>query len=84
MLDPGEACTQHLVNIGVCTRLALVNLLTLPRRIGEGRHVMTYTISGGRSFNMVLSHVDKSDPASWTQDAALEDMRQHFQDWDPQ
>jgi chromosome condensin MukBEF complex kleisin-like MukF subunit len=26
--------------------------------IGEDRHVMSYTIAAGKSFNMVLSHVD--------------------------
>lgn len=52
-------------------------------RIGEDRHVMTYTISAGQSFNMVLSHVDKSDPATWKQDEAADEMRRQFQDWDP-
>ncbi|TVY34811.1 FAD-dependent monooxygenase [Lachnellula subtilissima] len=41
------------------------------RRIGEDRHVMTYTIAAGSSFNMVLSHVDKTDPSTWKQEAAL-------------
>jgi salicylate hydroxylase len=52
-------------------------------RIGEDRHVMTYTIAGGKSFNMVLSHVDHSDPAKWEQKTAIEDMRNYFTGWDP-
>lgn len=56
-------------------------------RIGEDRHVMTYSIAGGRSFNMVLSHRDKStsDPATFGfgQDI-LSDMRREFEGWDPQ
>ncbi|KXJ85344.1 hypothetical protein Micbo1qcDRAFT_223413 [Microdochium bolleyi] len=52
--------------------------------IGEDRHVMTYTISAGSSFNMVLSHVDSSDPRNWNPDTVLEEMRQQFAEWDPQ
>jgi salicylate hydroxylase len=52
-------------------------------RIGEDRHVMTYTIASGKSFNMVLSHVDHSDPATWKQETAVEDMKNYFKGWDP-
>ncbi|WQF86747.1 Putative FAD-binding domain, FAD/NAD(P)-binding domain superfamily [Colletotrichum destructivum] len=55
--------------------------------IGEDRHVMTYTIAAGQSFNMVLSHRDHRDPSTWqqkTQDEILAEMRAEFQDWDPQ
>ncbi|KAG0650132.1 FAD-dependent monooxygenase 4 [Hyphodiscus hymeniophilus] len=52
--------------------------------IGEGRHVMTYTIAAGKSFNMVLSHVDNSDPATWRPETTIQDMRNSFEDWDPQ
>jgi salicylate hydroxylase len=45
---------------------------------------MTYTIAAGKSFNMVLSHVDRSDPATWKPETAIQDMRNHFKDWDPQ
>lgn len=51
--------------------------------IGEDRHVMTYTISAGKSFNMVLSHVDRSDPSTWKPETAKEDMRAYFSGWDP-
>lgn len=44
---------------------------------------MTYTIASGKSFNMVLSHRDTSDPATWSNDTALEDMRKEFNGWDP-
>ena len=53
------------------------------RRIGEDRHVMTYCIAGGKTFNMVLSHVDNSDPANWKPENAISDMKEYFQDWDP-
>lgn len=45
---------------------------------------MTYTIAAGKSFNMVLSHVDKTDPSTWKQESALDDMRKEFTGWDPQ
>lgn len=43
---------------------------------------MTYMIAGGKTFNMVLSHVDSNDPSTWRSEDALKDMLQHFQGWD--
>ncbi|PYH76830.1 salicylate hydroxylase [Aspergillus uvarum CBS 121591] len=51
--------------------------------IGDSRHVMTYTIGAGKAFNMVLSHPDSSDPATWDAVTALKSMRTEFQGWDP-
>ncbi|KAI1874299.1 uncharacterized protein JN550_002878 [Neoarthrinium moseri] len=51
--------------------------------IGEDRHIMTYTIAGGNSFNMVLSHKDLSDPSTWVQESAVENMKKEFSGWDP-
>ncbi|KAM0097284.1 hypothetical protein ACP6JE_008201 [Aspergillus fumigatus] len=51
--------------------------------IGDSRHVMTYTIGAGNAFNMVLSHRDTSDPATWDKQTALQDMKAEFQGWDP-
>jgi salicylate hydroxylase len=51
--------------------------------IGDMRHVMSYTIAGGKSFNMVLSHPETSDPSTWKQETALTDMKKHFEGWDP-
>ncbi|VUC37720.1 unnamed protein product [Clonostachys rosea] len=42
--------------------------------IGEDRHVMTYCIAGGMSFNMVLSHGDHNDPRAWGPHRAVEYM----------
>jgi salicylate hydroxylase len=44
---------------------------------------MTYTIANNKSFNMVLSHPEDSDPSTWTQTNVIEDMKQHFENWDP-
>ncbi|KEQ92081.1 hypothetical protein AUEXF2481DRAFT_101082 [Aureobasidium subglaciale EXF-2481] len=51
--------------------------------IGEDRHVMTYTIAGGRSFNMVLSHIDHTDMVTWRQENVVQDIRDSFAGWDP-
>lgn len=50
--------------------------------IGEDRHVMTYSIAAGESFNMVLSHVDRSDPSTWKPEDAVKDMQGYFKGWD--
>ena len=47
------------------------------------RHAMTYTIAGGDTFNMVLSHPELEDPESWDQSKAIESMKDHFNGWDP-
>jgi salicylate hydroxylase len=52
-------------------------------RIGDHKHAMTYMISGGKTFNMVLAHKDNSDPALWTLDSARHDMEDHYNGWDP-
>lgn len=46
------------------------------------RHVMTYSIAAGKSFNMVLSHPDRSDPSTWNQADTIAEMRRHFSGWD--
>ena len=46
------------------------------------RHVMSYSIAGGKSFNVVLSHPDSSDPGNWNQKTTLQDMKDNFRGWD--
>ena len=60
-----------------------LTLLNNASRIGHGRHVMTYTIAGGKSLNLVLSHVDHSSPSTWKPENAVQDMRAEFDGWDP-
>lgn len=46
---------------------------------------MTYSIAGGKSFNMVLSHPDKGDPSLYgLEEDILGDMRKEFEGWDDQ
>ncbi|KAJ5691804.1 hypothetical protein N7462_001227 [Penicillium macrosclerotiorum] len=53
--------------------------------LGDNRHVMTYVIGAGKSFNMVLSHPDDSDGTGWnqTEEETLANMRKEFEGWDP-
>ena len=44
---------------------------------------MSYMIAGGATLNLVLSHPDCSDPRNWDQGQAIDDMRKHFEGWDP-
>lgn len=44
---------------------------------------MTYTIARGQAFNMVLSHIDRSDPATWVNKFHKEDVQNEFKGWDP-
>lgn len=48
--------------------------------IGDGRHVMTYPIAGGKTFNLVLSH---PDDGTMTPAEVEEEMRQNYRGWDP-
>ncbi|KAK5674170.1 hypothetical protein LTR17_027815, partial [Elasticomyces elasticus] len=50
--------------------------------IGDQRHVMSYLVAGGQSLNMVLSHPEKSNPATWKTDSVLADMKAQFNGWD--
>lgn len=53
--------------------------------LGPGRHVMTYPIQGGNTFNLVLSHPASSAPESWATDPReiLEEMKGNYAGWDP-
>ncbi|BEI83393.1 hypothetical protein CcaverHIS002_0312610 [Cutaneotrichosporon cavernicola] len=52
--------------------------------IGPERHVMSYPISGGKTFNMVLSHPHEGpiDPTA-TQEQLIGEMRNNYEGWDP-
>jgi salicylate hydroxylase len=57
--------------------------INFDHRIGDSRHVMTYTIGAGKAFNMVLSHPDTTDPSTWDPAKAVDDMKAEFEGWDP-
>jgi salicylate hydroxylase len=86
----GFACYRATVNVEDMLKdpqtAALVSKPQLNIWIGEGRHVMTYTIAGGKMFNMVLSHPDNTDLAAISQlnpDEIVQEMRSNFEGWDP-
>lgn len=51
-------------------------------RLGDSRHVVAYTIAGGDAINVVFIHPEPSDPSTWRQETALEDMKREFAGWD--
>lgn len=46
--------------------------------------IMSYLVSGGDHFNLVLSHHDNTDPATWTrdQDEIVAAMKREYAGWD--
>lgn len=53
--------------------------------VGSDRHVMSYLIAGGETFNLVLSHPapTKPDDETLTLEQTLKEMREAYYDWDP-
>ncbi|CAK3929533.1 related to salicylate hydroxylase [Lecanosticta acicola] len=64
------------------TTASLLRSPNLNLWVGEDGHVMSYPISGGNSFNVVVNRYDPSDPASWNRSDALEEMKTIISDWD--
>jgi salicylate hydroxylase len=52
-------------------------------RLGDKRHVMTYVIGAGKTFNMVLSHPDDGSGWDTTEEETIANMRKEFEGWDP-
>jgi salicylate hydroxylase len=52
-------------------------------RLGDKRHVMTYVVGAGKSFNMVLSHPDDGSGWDTTEEETIANMRKEFEGWDP-
>ncbi|KAJ5299049.1 hypothetical protein N7476_010606, partial [Penicillium atrosanguineum] len=51
--------------------------------LGDKRHVMTYVIGAGKTFNMVLSHPDDGSGWDTTEEETIANMRKEFEGWDP-
>jgi salicylate hydroxylase len=52
-------------------------------RLGHNAHVMTYSISKGELFNLVLTHPERNEPGTWDQSTALAEMKAFYHGWDP-
>lgn len=84
-MDSGAAKLESVVRLCHLRHYEALQVYLTEVRIGDERHVMTYCIAGGQSFNMVLSHPDRGDPSfPGSEDEILEKMRNEFQGWDPQ
>ncbi|CAG9957077.1 unnamed protein product [Clonostachys rosea f. rosea IK726] len=52
--------------------------------IGPGHHIMAYPIRKGSMYNLVLSHPGGlAAPGKWNEPGNLEEMREHYKDFDP-
>ncbi|OAP60201.1 hypothetical protein AYL99_05203 [Fonsecaea erecta] len=51
--------------------------------VGHQTHAMTYSIAGGRLYNMVLTHPEPNEPEKWNQANALAEMKSVYTGWDP-
>lgn len=64
---------------------ALIEAPEINLWVGPDRHVMSYLIAGGGTFNLVLSHPapDDQDGANIPLDQILNEMRRNYEGWDP-
>lgn len=52
--------------------------------IGPDRHIMAYPIRNGTMYNLVMSHPEKgSGNGLWNQPGDLNEMKEHYKDFDP-
>ncbi|KAG2736609.1 hypothetical protein G9P44_000699 [Scheffersomyces stipitis] len=51
--------------------------------IGYRRHVMAYPIRNGELYNMVLCHPGEATVGVWNEPGNLEEMRNHYKNFDP-
>lgn len=51
--------------------------------IGGDRHIMAYPMRRGELYNLVMSHPGKAAVGKWNEPGDLEEMKQHYSDFDP-
>lgn len=51
--------------------------------IGHQRHIMAYPIRDGEMYNLVMSHPGKAAVGKWNEPGNLEEMKQHYHNFDP-
>lgn len=51
--------------------------------IGHERHIMAYPIRNGALYNLVMSHPGKASVGKWNEPGNLDEMKQHYADFDP-
>ena len=61
----------------------LIEKLTMEVWMGENAYIITYPISGGKLFNLVLSHHTKEKVYATQPDIPIEEFRNQYKDFDP-
>ena len=61
----------------------LVPKLTMEVWMGPGAYIITYPISNGNDFNLVISHHRPEKVRAMEPDVPIEEMRQVYKGWDP-
>lgn len=51
--------------------------------IGHQRHIMSYPIRNGSMYNLVMSHPGQAAVGRWNEPGKLDEMRQHYHNFDP-
>ncbi|KAI8144074.1 hypothetical protein BJV82DRAFT_513499 [Fennellomyces sp. T-0311] len=51
--------------------------------IGYRRHIMAYPIRNGELYNLVMSHPGQAAVGRWNEPGNLEEMKQHYHNFDP-
>ena len=51
--------------------------------IGYRRHVMAYPIRNGEMYNIVMSHPGQATVGKWNEPGNVEEMRNHYKNFDP-
>ena len=66
---------------------ALAELIASPKInlwVGPQRHVMSYMIAGGRTFNLVLCHTEHRPVSEWGDAVQIRrEMLENYKGWDP-
>ena len=61
----------------------LIEKLTMEVWMGDNAYIITYPISGGKLFNLVLSHHQPEKLRATQADVPIEDMRNEYKGFDP-
>jgi salicylate hydroxylase len=51
--------------------------------LGYRRHVMAYPIRNGQMYNIVMSHPGQASVGKWNEPGDVEEMRNHYKNFDP-
>lgn len=61
----------------------LIEKLTMEVWMGDNAYIITYPISGGKVFNLVLSHHTKEKVHATQPNISIEEFRDQYKDFDP-